>query len=132
MARGLGSRRAATARDPGQHAPQLLCVGPPRPLKLDRHLPRGTTERRNACSALNLPVGPRSPPAPLSIPSPASGLLPSPAPAPAPQLLYQTLEPAEEHPDCAFIEDTMVYARGTAVTLRLGHESRRGEVDAVR
>ena len=44
----------------------------------------------------------------------------------------QVLPPQESHPDCPFVEDTVVYARGIAVTLRLGHESRRGEVDAVR
>ncbi|CAN0382084.1 unnamed protein product, partial [Hapterophycus canaliculatus] len=44
----------------------------------------------------------------------------------------QTLPALETHPDCPFVEDTVVYARGTAVTLRQGHESRLGEVDAVR
>lgn len=43
----------------------------------------------------------------------------------------ETIPSAEEYPDCPFVEDTVVYARGTAVTLRQGHESRRGEVDAV-
>lgn len=47
-------------------------------------------------------------------------------------LTSQTLAADEAHPDCPFVEDTVVYARGTAVTLRPGHESRRGEVDAVR
>ena len=44
----------------------------------------------------------------------------------------QVLPPLESHPDCPFVEDTVVYARGIAVTLRLGHETRIGEVDAVR
>ncbi|CAM9852987.1 unnamed protein product, partial [Laminaria digitata] len=44
----------------------------------------------------------------------------------------EVLPPLESHPDCPFVEDTVVYARGVAVTLRQGHESRRGEVDAVR
>eukprot|EP00752_Nemacystus_decipiens_P005765 g5214.t1 len=44
----------------------------------------------------------------------------------------ETLPALEAHPDCPFVEDTVVYARGIAVTLRQGHESRRGEVDSVR
>ncbi|CAM9495751.1 unnamed protein product [Ectocarpus sp. 4 AP-2014] len=44
----------------------------------------------------------------------------------------QTLPALEAHPDCPFVEDTVVYARGIAVTLRQGHDSRIGEVDAVR
>lgn len=44
----------------------------------------------------------------------------------------QVLPTLESHPDCPFVEDTVVYARGVAVTLRQGHESRRGEVDSVR
>ncbi|CAM9480004.1 unnamed protein product [Pylaiella littoralis] len=44
----------------------------------------------------------------------------------------ETLPAVEAHPDCPFVEDAVVYARGIAVTLRQGHESRRGEVDAVR
>ncbi|CAM9555610.1 unnamed protein product [Discosporangium mesarthrocarpum] len=37
-----------------------------------------------------------------------------------------------QYPDCPFVEDTVVYARGTAVTLQLGHPTRRGETKAVR
>lgn len=38
----------------------------------------------------------------------------------------------DSYPDCPFVEDTVVYARGIAVTLNQGHKSRRGEVDAIR
>lgn len=44
----------------------------------------------------------------------------------------KALPALEAHPDCPFVEDTVVYARGIAVTLRQGHDSRIGEVDAVR
>ncbi|KAG5177493.1 hypothetical protein JKP88DRAFT_196497 [Tribonema minus] len=40
--------------------------------------------------------------------------------------------PADDaYPDCPFIEDTVVCARGTAVLTRPGHPSRMGEVQAV-
>lgn len=48
-------------------------------------------------------------------------------------VIQSQMIPADErYPDCPFVEDAVVYARGTAVTLRQGHGSRRGEVDAVR
>jgi dimethylargininase len=40
--------------------------------------------------------------------------------------------PADEaHPDCVFVEDTAVIARGRAVVLRSAHPGRRGEAAAV-
>ena len=33
------------------------------------------------------------------------------------------------HPDCLFVEDTMIAINDTVVLTRMGHESRRGEVD---
>jgi len=39
------------------------------------------------------------------------------------------LPPLESHPDCLFVEDTMVAIQDTVVLTRMGHESRRGEVD---
>jgi dimethylargininase len=38
----------------------------------------------------------------------------------------------ENHPDCVFIEDTAVVIDGKAVITRIGAESRRGEVDAIK
>ena len=38
----------------------------------------------------------------------------------------------ESHPDCVFVEDTVVVVGNTAVITRLGHDSRRGEVDSVK
>jgi len=38
----------------------------------------------------------------------------------------------ESHPDCVFVEDTVVAVGNTAVITHLGHESRRGEVDSVK
>ncbi|KAL3805947.1 hypothetical protein HJC23_007908 [Cyclotella cryptica] len=46
-----------------------------------------------------------------------------------PTLCLPALEP---HPDCAFVEDTVVAVGNIAVITRLGHESRRGEVDSVK
>jgi dimethylargininase len=42
------------------------------------------------------------------------------------------LPPLECHPDCVFVEDTVVAVEDTAVICRSGHESRRGEVDTIR
>ncbi|KAL7491070.1 hypothetical protein ACHAWT_000709 [Skeletonema menzelii] len=39
------------------------------------------------------------------------------------------LPPLESHPDCLFVEDSMVAIQDTVVLTRMGHESRRGEVD---
>jgi len=39
------------------------------------------------------------------------------------------LPPMESHPDCLFVEDTMVAMQDVVVLTRMGHESRRGEVD---
>lgn len=41
------------------------------------------------------------------------------------------VEPDESHPDCVFVEDTAVVLGEHVVVTRPGHESRRGEVDAV-
>lgn len=38
----------------------------------------------------------------------------------------------EHHPDCVFVEDTVVAIDNTAVICRLGHTSRMGEVDSVK
>ncbi|KAL7527099.1 hypothetical protein ACHAWF_002037 [Thalassiosira exigua] len=38
----------------------------------------------------------------------------------------------EPHPDCLFVEDTVVAVGDTAVVTRLGHVSRRGEVDSIK
>jgi dimethylargininase len=38
----------------------------------------------------------------------------------------------ESHPDCLFVEDTMVAIDDTAVITSMGHESRRGEVDSIK
>jgi dimethylargininase len=41
--------------------------------------------------------------------------------------------PADEsHPDCCFLEDTLVCARGTALLTHPGHPSRQGEVAGVK
>ena len=42
------------------------------------------------------------------------------------------LPPIEAHPDCVFVEDTVVAIGDTAVITRLGHSSRRGEVDSIK
>ncbi len=39
------------------------------------------------------------------------------------------LPPIESHPDCLFVEDTMVAIQDVVVLTRMGHTSRRGEVD---
>jgi dimethylargininase len=41
------------------------------------------------------------------------------------------LDADEDHPDCLFVEDTAVVVGEHALITRLGHESRRGEVDPV-
>ena len=41
------------------------------------------------------------------------------------------VEPDEAHPDCCFIEDTAVVIGDHALLTRTGHESRRGEGEAV-
>lgn len=46
--------------------------------------------------------------------------------------LIHEVEPAPEHPDGVFIEDTMVAAGGLAVIARIGAESRAAEVDSAR
>jgi dimethylargininase len=38
----------------------------------------------------------------------------------------------EEHPDCSFVEDTVVAIGNTAVITNPGHASRKGEVDSIR
>jgi len=38
----------------------------------------------------------------------------------------------ERYPDCVFVEDTVIVCGGKALICRLGHESRRGEVDAIK
>jgi dimethylargininase len=38
----------------------------------------------------------------------------------------------ESHPDCLFVEDTMIAIDDTAVITSMGHESRRGEVDSIK
>lgn len=40
--------------------------------------------------------------------------------------------PMESHPDCLFVEDTVVAIGDTAVITRMGHASRRGEVDSIK
>ena len=42
------------------------------------------------------------------------------------------LPPLEDHPDCCFVEDTVVAIENRAVITRMGHTSRRGEVDSVK
>ena len=42
------------------------------------------------------------------------------------------IPPSESHPDCVFVEDTVVAIGGTAVITQLGHPSRRGEVDSIK
>lgn len=42
------------------------------------------------------------------------------------------LPPEENHPDCLFVEDTMVAYSKSAVITSMGHESRRGEVDTIK
>lgn len=42
------------------------------------------------------------------------------------------LPPMESHPDCLFVEDTVVAVGDAAVITRLGHVSRRGEVDSIK
>mmetsp|Transcript_23050 Transcript_23050/g.34321 ORF Transcript_23050/g.34321 Transcript_23050/m.34321 type:complete len:301 (+) Transcript_23050:86-988(+) len=42
------------------------------------------------------------------------------------------IEADEAHPDCVFIEDTAVVISNVAVITKIGAESRRGEVDAVK
>lgn len=44
-----------------------------------------------------------------------------------PQLIC--VPPIESHPDCLFVEDAMVSIQDTVVLTRMGHTSRRGEVD---
>jgi dimethylargininase len=41
------------------------------------------------------------------------------------------LSGSDEHPDCCFVEDTVVIAEGRALIARMGAASRRGEVIAV-
>jgi len=43
-----------------------------------------------------------------------------------------SLPPLENHPDCSFVEDTVVAIHQRAVITRMGHASRRGEVDSIR
>lgn len=43
-----------------------------------------------------------------------------------------SLPPLEAHPDCCFVEDTVVAVQNRAVITRMGHPSRRGEVDSIR
>ena len=43
-----------------------------------------------------------------------------------------SLPPLESHPDCLFVEDTVVAIGNTAVITQLGHASRRGEADSVK
>ena len=38
----------------------------------------------------------------------------------------------ESHPDCLFVEDTVVAIADTAVITQMGHETRRGEVDSIK
>ena len=38
----------------------------------------------------------------------------------------------EHHPDCVFVEDTVVAIDNTAVICRLGHTTRMGEVDSMK
>lgn len=42
------------------------------------------------------------------------------------------LPPIEAHPDCLFVEDSVVAVGDTAVITRMGHLSRRGEVDSIK
>jgi dimethylargininase len=39
--------------------------------------------------------------------------------------------PTNEYPDCAFVEDTVIAIKHQALITRMGHESRRGEGDAI-
>lgn len=43
-----------------------------------------------------------------------------------------SLPPIEKHPDCLFVEDTVVAIGETAVIAQLGHSSRRDEADSIR
>lgn len=38
----------------------------------------------------------------------------------------------ESHPDCLFVEDTVVAIGDTAIITQMGHETRRGEVDSIK
>ena len=42
------------------------------------------------------------------------------------------LPPLEEYPDCCFVEDTVIAIENRAVITRMGHPSRRGEVESVK
>ncbi|KAL7535947.1 hypothetical protein ACHAXR_006826 [Thalassiosira sp. AJA248-18] len=42
------------------------------------------------------------------------------------------LPPMETHPDCLFVEDTVVAIGDTAVITQLGHVTRRGEADSIK
>jgi len=42
------------------------------------------------------------------------------------------LPPLENHPDCCFVEDGVVAIDNRAVITRMGHPSRRGEVDSIK
>ncbi|KAK9710770.1 hypothetical protein K7432_008234 [Basidiobolus ranarum] len=42
-----------------------------------------------------------------------------------------TVEADENHPDCCFVEDTVVCVNGTAVINHMGHKSRRSEVNGI-